>query len=215
MPTQVVRLLIEQGKTRTFARALDWPGWCRAAKTEELAIDAMHDYRERYSIVVRTSGLKSPSSGFDVVERVPGDAGTEFGAPHAIGAADRVALDGADRAAWIALLGACWSTFDAVAAASDEELRKGARGGGRNRTKMVDHVFEAERAYAPKLGVRLAKATPGARASVAADRATLIARLNDPEEASQTLWPLRYWIHRAAWHVLDHAWEMQDKQITT
>jgi len=48
----------------------------------------------------------------------------------------------------VGLVTATWATFDEVAAASPAELRKGPRGGGRDRDKLVDHVIGAETAFA-------------------------------------------------------------------
>ena len=210
----VVRVLIEQGKTRVFARALDWPGWCRSAKTEALAIDALHAYAMRYAVVARAAGATLPSEPrIEVVERVPGDASTDFGAPHVIAHVDHEELDDTERERWIAVLEACWATFDAVASASGEELRKGPRGGGRDRSKMIDHVLEAERAYASKLGVRLRAASHQDAPGTLANRVAVVAALRDRSASLAPTWPLRYWVHRSAWHVLDHAWEIADKQI--
>ena len=47
-----------------------------------------------------------------------------------------------------ALVAAAWQTLDRVAGAAPEELRKGPRGGGRDRSKIVAHVLDAEAAYA-------------------------------------------------------------------
>jgi hypothetical protein len=84
-------------------------------------------------------------------------------------------------------------------------LRKGPRGGGRDRDKIVDHVSEAERAYAPKAGIRVPPRTPWPE-----HREIILTglRADDPAGAK---WPLRYLIRRMAWHVLDHAWEIEDR----
>ena len=34
------------------------------------------------------------------------------------------------------------------------------------------------------------------------------------DEAPQRKWPPRYTIRRITWHVLDHAWEMQDRRTS-
>ena len=38
--------------------------------------------------------------------------------------------------------------------------------------------------------------------------------LRKGEIATSSGWPVRYAIRRMAWHVLDHAWEMQDKDLS-
>jgi hypothetical protein len=104
--------------------------------------------------------------------------------------------------------------FDQVAAAAPAELRKGPRGGGRDRDKMVDHVLGAEAGYARKLGVKRPQPAIDDRAAIAALREALLEVLRAPSDGSPPVpkgWPPRYAARRIAWHVLDHAWEMQDR----
>ena len=119
----------------------------------------------------------------------------------------------------VAILRACWAALDrAAAAAEGVTLRTGPRGGGRDLPKMLGHVLEAEQAYILKLGSRPPKGD-GSRAHVAAEREAAVAAftaraLGRPvPDASQTkvLWAPRYFVRRAAWHVLDHAWEIEDR----
>ena len=42
-----VDVFVESGRKRVFASALDWPGWCRSGRTEELAIEALAAYLPR------------------------------------------------------------------------------------------------------------------------------------------------------------------------
>jgi hypothetical protein len=110
----------------------------------------------------------------------------------------------------VALMKAAWELFDEVAAASPEELRKGPRGGGRDRTKIVDHVVEAERGYARMIGVRHKPFTSIADRD--AMRAELADVLSQPWAPPQTAkWPPRYALRRIAWHVIDHLWEIEDR----
>ena len=53
-----------------------------------------------------------------------------------------------------AIVEASWATLDDVVAHAPEQLRKGPRGGGRDRDKIYAHVIAAEAAYARKVGVR-------------------------------------------------------------
>ncbi len=109
---------------------------------------------------------------------------------------------------------AAWAVLDKVAKASPAELRKGPRGGGRDRDKMLGHVLGAEAAYARKVGVKLPPPEVGDRKAIKALRDELAA---GPRRRLRRLaahpegWPPRYAIRRIAWHVLDHAWEMQDR----
>ena len=110
-----------------------------------------------------------------------------------------------------ALVEAAWAEFDAVAAAAPEELRKGPRGGGRDRTKIVAHVDGADGAYAATIG---AKGKVDTRAQVEALRAAVLDVLRTPADGSPIAgkkWPPRYAARRIAWHALDHAWEIEDR----
>ncbi len=194
---------LERGAKKTFAAALDWPGWCRAAKTDELALDALAEYVDRYAIVVTQAGLTVPSAKFDVVEELRGNATTDFGAPAAIASADhdRLTTKQADRLA--AILESAWTVFDDVVAHAPASLRKGPRGGGRDRDKIVAHVSEAQEAYARKLGLKLASRD---------DIAGAIRAARDGAPLKDKGWPPRYAARRIAWHVLDHAWEIEDRR---
>jgi hypothetical protein len=202
MPTPVY---LEVGAKKVFACSLDWPGWCRAAKTDDEALHALAAYAERYRPVAEAAGLRLPKSAadtFDVVERLKGDPTTDFGAPGVPAAADGEPLTKAQAGRLATIVEAAWALFDRVAAHAPAELRKGPRGGGRDRDKMVAHVVDAEVAYFRKVGVR-----DGRAAFVDALRA---AREPQPELETRS-WPWRYTARRVAWHALDHAWEMEDR----
>jgi hypothetical protein len=192
---------LEVGRTWVFAAALDWPGWCRRGKGEEAALDVLADYADRYAAV---AGPGFRPGELQVVGRLPGNATTDFGAPDARGPWDDEPLDDAEAARLAGLLEACWRAFDAVAAAAPAELRKGPRGGGRDRDAVVDHVREAERSYGRKVGARVPPRTPWPQQRSAVADAL---RAGTPEGT----WPARYSVRRLAWHVLDHAWEIEDK----
>jgi hypothetical protein len=109
---------------------------------------------------------------------------------------------------------AAWATFDEVTAAAPEALRKGPRGGGRDRSKIVAHVVEADAAYAREIGIRLRPAVPRDDAGIAAMRAAMLDVLRAPSDGSPLAgrhWPQRYAARRIAWHALDHAWEIEDR----
>jgi hypothetical protein len=188
-----------------FAAAVDWPGWCRRGKGEDAAIEALLDYRDRYRGVAGTSFRPGP---VDVVGRVPTHSGmADFGAPGAVGPWDDEPLAAREAGRQIRLLDASWRYLDQVVAASPAELQKGPRGGGRDRDAMVEHVREAERAYAAKVGCRIPPRTPWAEQRVA-----LAAGLRAAPANGATAWPVRYAIRRIAWHALDHAWEIEDRR---
>jgi hypothetical protein len=208
---------LEVGKQRTFACSLDWPGWCRAGKTEEAALDALATYVPRYAPVAERAGIALPLDAgdvLDVVERLPGSSTTDFGAPAAFASVDSEPVNGTDAERDAALVAAAWSAFDRIAAVTPEELRKGPRGGGRDRDKMVDHVLGAEAAYARKIGVKHRQPAIGDDGAIAALREAILdvlRMLSDGAPPVPKGWPPRYAARRIAWHVLDHAWEMQDR----
>lgn len=204
-------IYLELGAKRVFACSLEWPGWCRVDKTEESAIDRFLDYADRYRVVAERAGVAFDLGDPVVVERVKGGATTDFGAPEKMPEADLAPVDAATAARDVALLRASWALFDEVAAITPEELRKGPRGGGRDRTKMVGHVEEAERSYARMLGVR--HKPYSSTADRDAMREELAAVLAQPWEGPPAPkgWAPRYATRRITWHVLDHLWEMQDR----
>lgn len=209
---------VETGAKRVFAFAVDWPGWCRAARSEDLALDALAAYAPRYAPVAAHAGIAFPP-GFElaVAQRVPGTATTDFGAPDATLPGDSTALSASEAARLIALMRAGWETLDGIAAHAPAQLRKGPRGGGRDRDKLLEHVLGAEQAYARKLGVPLTKPAPHDVAAVRAFRDAIAAALQEraalpPSQAALASgWPVRYFVRRLTWHALDHAWEMEDR----
>jgi hypothetical protein len=203
-----LRIYLEQGQKKVFANALDWPGWSRWAKSDEAAINELMAYAERYADVAARAGVRVPAAhDVVVVERVRGDVTTDFGAPSVPAAVDAEPLAKKGLARQVALVRASWGLLDDVAESAPDELRKGPRGGGRDRDAVVDHVREAERAYARKLGVRWPPFTSAD--DVSAMRERLCAALLDGR--AEGAWPAAYATRRIAWHVLDHAWEIQDK----
>ena len=197
-----VPVYLEVGKKRVFAAAVDWPGWCRAGKDEAGALEALAAAAPRYAAVAKAAGLQLPAAPvFEVVERLQGDATTEFGAPGKVPALDRVKLPAREGERLAALVEAGWKVLERVIANAPAELRKGPRGGGRDRDKVVEHVVGAEESYARQIGVK-------ERDSAARRKAILVA-LREPAEG--TKWPARYAARRIAWHVLDHAWEIEDR----
>jgi hypothetical protein len=209
---------LEVADKRVFAWAVDWPGWCRAGRTDEDALEALATYLDRFAPVVARAGLRLPKTAgdrFDVRERVKGDATTEFGAPGAVAKSDREKVTPAVARRHVALLEAAWAVLDEIAANSPPTLRKGPRGGGRDRDKMLGHVVDAEAAYSRKIGVKYKPPAFDDAGAVKAARAEIVAVLGATSDGTPLVpkgWPPRYAARRFVWHVLDHAWEMEDKR---
>jgi hypothetical protein len=208
---------VESGRSRTFACAYDWPGWCRSGKDEALALDALAAYAPRYAAVAKQARIPfevQAAGRLRVVERVAGSASTDFGVPGTIAERDTKTLSPAEGKRLASLVQAAWAVFDQVVAGAPAELRKGPRGGGRDRDKMADHVLDAEGAYVGKLGLRLKPPARGDRRGIAQFRAAiaeLLQRSSNGKALVEKGWPQRYAARRIAWHALDHAWEMQDR----
>ncbi|MEJ7901780.1 MAG: hypothetical protein WKF63_08015 [Thermomicrobiales bacterium] len=219
--THELRIVLETGNQKVFASAIDWPGWSQAGKrTSDAAIDELLAYRERYNEILRPAGIAAildPGGHVDVVDTLEGAGVTDFGVPDAIHVMDRKTMDDDECARQLAVLRAVWRYFDNVAVEVSPELRKGPRGGGRDRDKIIDHVIQADRGYARQIGVRTPPFDSFDTEAVRAHREAVYAaipNLRDGEPGRPNGWPVRYAIRRMAWHILDHAWEMQDKDLT-
>lgn len=212
--TRAVAVSVEATPKKAFAKAVDWPGWSRSGKTEELALAALAVAAPRYAIVATEAGEAFAADDYEVVCRSGGGSGTDFGVPSAITELDRrpVSAEEADRR--VRLVAAAWAVLDRVAASAPAELRRGPRGGGRDRDKMIGHVIEADWYYAREMGIRERQPDPTDRAAVEAMRAAMLEILRQPSDGSPLAgrkWPPRYAANRIAWHALDHAWEMEDR----
>jgi hypothetical protein len=107
------------------------------------------------------------------------------------------------------LLEACWKALDRVVAKAPEALRKGPRGGGRDRDKMFEHVLGAESAYAHGLGLKLPQPDYRDARAVRAFRKAFLEVVRAPVPTAK--WPAAYGVRRTAWHALDHMWEIEDR----
>ena len=127
-------------------------------------------------------------------------------------------MDGDELERNLRLLRAAWAFFDATAARVSPIMRKGPRGGGRDRDRIVRHVIRTESEdMARKVGLRipeegaLGDALPGYRdtyveAMRAYQRGDIKGRMFS--------WSLPFLVRHSAFHTLDHAWEMEDKDLT-
>jgi hypothetical protein len=211
-----------------FAGALDWPGWCRAGRDEASALDALIAYGPRFAGVLDGSGVRftppARVSTLEIVERLKGDATTDFGAPSMAPAADSDAVDRRWLTRRVKILRACWTAFDRAVDAVDGPLRRGPRGGGRELGPIVAHVVGAEAGYVRSMGVKARPFDEGdAGAARDEERGVVLDGLERavtegiPERGPRggKRWSARYFVRRAAWHVLDHAWEIEDRSSAT
>jgi hypothetical protein len=216
-----LRVYVEVAPKRAFACAVDWPGWCRAGRDADGAIEALIAYGRRYKKALgRAAADLTPPverSGLEVVHRLKGNATTDFGAPGITSPSDRRPIDAAELKRLRRLLEAAWAAFDGAAvAAVGVELRKGPRGGGRDLDKMVAHMKEADEAYLHALGARPPKRSVASMTDVRTRiLETLQARakglpITDPAHVKSP-WEPRFAVRRSAWHALDHAWELEDR----
>ncbi len=213
-----LRVVLEVAPKRAFASALDWPGWSRAGKTDEEAVAALLAYAPRYAAVARRAkvAFHPPATvrGIDIVERLRGGGGTEFGVPGEPARAEAEPMSAADVKRLVALLRAAWATFDAAAeGAKGVTLTLGPRGGGRQVPKMIEHVREAEAAYLHQLGSKAGAKPMGDLRDAFIEVLTARATGSPVPNANKVRkpWVPRYAVRRSAWHALDHAWEIEDR----
>ena len=208
---------VEAGGKRVFVGATEWPGWCRSARTERDALAALVAYGPRFARALGRArrGFAPPAdvADLEVIERLKGNATTDFGAPAIAPAADDRALDAAETRRQLALLTASWAALDrAASAAAGVTLRTGPRGGGRSVEAIVAHVADAEGGYLSKLGWRLPADDSDLRGRIStAVRSRASGEPPERTPRSGSLWSPRYFVRRSAWHALDHAWEIEDR----
>lgn len=208
-------IYIELGGKKAIAWSLEWPGWCRIRKSEGEAVQALLDSEARYRVIAQRAGLDFAPGDLLVVEHVPGDANTAWGVPAVSASAEARPIDAVTAERRVALLRASWEILAEVVAASPAELRKGPRGGGRERDEIWHHVIEAERAYARKIGVRHKPFDVHDLSALRAMREEIAAVLSKPSNGEPLVsggWNTSYAVRRMAWHVVDHIWEIEDRR---
>ena len=211
-----VDVAVEAGQKKAFATAVDWPGWSRSGKTEETAVESLIAYAGRYAPVARAAGedFDPDKVDVDVVERLSGGGGIDFGVPDQVTDQDRRPVTASGATRLVALVEASWKAFDRISNDAPEELRKGPRGGGRDTPKIVDHVLGSEQAYANVMGIKRREFPTSDRAQLDDLRAEMVAIIGAPSDGDVLAgkrWTTRYAAHRIAWHALDHAWEIEDR----
>ena len=208
---------------RMVAVAIDWPGLERGAKTEQAAIDRLRSYLPRYEPAARLAGMAAAfaaSPVVDVVEHYPGIGGTDFwGISFAFSSIDHQVMSGEALERELTLMRAGWTFFDAVRARVSAEMQRGPRGGGRDRNHIVRHTLSVERDWASGVGVVTPDDALLTDEGLRTYRDTYCQAIRDyhalgKQAGKQAKWPLRFLIRHTAFHTLDHAWEMEDKDLT-
>lgn len=182
MPPRI-DVYLEIGKKKVFAGALQWPGWCRSGKTEDDALQTVLEYGPRYvnAMAVTTKGLQLPAktSEFKVVERLEGNATTDFGAPGKIPRFDEEPIDSAEAKRLESFMKAAWKKFDKTAKdAQRVTLRKGPRGGGREVEAIVEHVLGGELSYLYALGKKFKTSAQTLEEQIAGERKVFLETLS-------------------------------------
>jgi len=223
-----IDVYLEIGKKKTFAGAIDWPGWSRSGRDETSALQSLFDYAPRYGRVLRNTrlGFKVPGdkSAFRVIERLEGDATTDFGAPGLAPSSDSEPVDSAELKGLQKILKACWRAFDEnVKAATGKTLQTGPRGGGRELEGIIQHLLGSDAGYVAQVGWKLEKdRVEDLDKQLDRTRQGILKGLTSSargEIPARGLrgglrWSPRYFVRRVAWHVLDHAWELEDRIIS-
>lgn len=223
MSIHQIPVALEIGQKRVFASAVDWPGWTRGGRDETSALETLLLYGPRYAQAIQAGqlGFQAPTdlTALTVVERLTGNATTDFGAPDMPPALDLTPLDDLTQTGLQAVMSACWASFGAaIEAAQGRALRTGPRGGGRDLVKMFEHVVDAHLSYLGRINWK-AKRDPTqdmltVLAAIQRETAAALAAAGDlPATGPRggVLWRPRYFVRRAAWHILDHVWEIEDR----
>jgi hypothetical protein len=221
-----VRTVIERGPKgkRSVAFSIDWPGWSRGAKSADLAVETLESYRERYRPVARLAKMArefDAAGPLKIVEDKVGTGSTDFwGISFSPSSAEQGPMSKAEFDRGITLLRACWEFFDGVAARVSPEMRKGPRGGGRDRDRIIRHTIRTESEdFAKQVGLRIPEEAALTPDGLRQHRANYVAamRAYNAGEVKRRMrsWTLPFLIRHSAFHTLDHAWEMEDKDLST
>jgi hypothetical protein len=220
-----VRTVLERGPKgkKAVAFAVDWPGWSRGAKTPELALEMLESYRERYRPIAVAAGMADEfdSAGrLKVVEDRVGTGSTDYwGISFSPSGLEHEPMKDAELDRKIELLRACWGFFDKVAGRVSAEMRKGPRGGGRDRDRIIRHTIRNESEdFAKRVGLRVPEEgalTPKGLRDYRKKYVAAMRAYNAGEGQRMRSWNLPFLIRHSAYHTMDHAWEMEDKDLST
>ena len=222
----VVRTVVQRGpkEKKVAAVAIDWPGWSRGAKAPDAAVELLEAYRERYRPIARLAGLEAEfdrAGDLEIVEDHVGVGSTDFwGISFAPSSFELASMPEDELERKLALLEASWQFFDDVAASVSPEMRKGPRGGGRNRDEIVRHVLLWEQAdLARRVGVVWPAGEDRTPDGLRAHHGDYLAALSDYNAEGKMArgrnWTIALLVRHTAFHALDHAWEMEDKDLSS
>ncbi len=219
-----VRTVVERGPKgkKAVALAIDWPGWSRGAKTADVALETFESYRERYRPIAAAAGMADEfdaAGPLDIVEDRVGTGSTDFwGISFSPSSFEQGPMGDTEIDRKIRLLQACWSFFDSVATRVSAEMRKGPRGGGRDRDKIIRHTIRTESEdFAKQVGLRIPEGAALTPDGLRTHREAYVAAMrayNAGEGKRMRSWTLPFLIRHSAYHMLDHAWEMEDKDLS-
>ncbi len=216
-----IRTVIEHGPKdkKVVAFAPDWPGWSRGAKTADDALAALELYGSRYRAIAAKARLAKEfdaQGSLKVVEEKVGTGSTDFwGISFSPCRLETEPMHDADFTRKVRLLRSCWSYFDAVAERVSPTMAKGPRGGGRERDQIIGHTIRVESEdFARKVGLRIPAGIDWNADELAAYREDYVRAMvayKKGEVKPMGSWNLPFLIRHSAFHTMDHAWEMEDK----
>jgi hypothetical protein len=220
-----LRVTLEIGPKgkKVVAVAPDWPGLSRGATTGEAAIERLRSYLPRYAPVAQLAEMDAvfaATTDIDVVEEYQGTGSTDFwGISFAFSSIDKQGMSGDELERELTLMQACWAFFDDVRSRVSAEMQKGPRGGGRDRDHIVRHTFAAEQDWAKMIGVLTPEGAMLTDKGLKAHRNAYCDAIRDYHSQGKLAgkmakWPLRFLIRHTAFHTMDHAWEMEDRDLT-
>ena len=219
-----MRVVVERGPKgkKSVAFALDWPGWSRGASSPELALERLEVYRERYRPVALASGLgrrRDATGPFEIVEDRIGTSSTDFwGISFSPSSFEQDPMDPAELDRKVRIVQACWAYFDQVASRVSAELRTGPRGGGRDRDQIVRHTVRNEiEQFAKRLGRPVPDPVSLTPEAIRDHRATYVDAMHAYRRGDlkpMRTWTLAFLVRHTGYHVMDHAWEMEDKDLS-
>lgn len=225
MSAATVRTVVQHGPKdkKVAAFALDWPGWSRGAKTGPDAVELLEAYRDRYRPVARIARLEADfdaAGTLEVVEDHVGKGSTDFwGISFAPSSFEMEPMPTEEIDRKLTLLQAAWQYFDEVAARVSPDLAKGPRGGGRSRDEIIRHALGWERAdLVKRVGVVAEPVVPDKPEGLRSHREEFVAALrayNDEGRIPRGQnWTVGLLLRHTAFHLLDHAWEMEDRDLS-